>query len=58
MVVRTEVNLRQRTIMAVIAVNAGVFVTGADVQLIVSRVIDTAEITDLTAVRPTAIVPL
>ena len=56
MVVRTEVNLRQRTIMAVVAINAGVFVTGADVQLIVSRVIDTAKITDLAAVRPTAIV--
>src|SRR5260221_14921 len=56
MVVRTDVNLRQRTIMAVVAINAGVFVTGADVQLIVSRVIDTAKITDLAAVRPTAIV--
>ncbi len=56
MVVGAEIHLRKRSIVAVIAINAGVFVAGAYVQLVMGCVIDTAEIPHLAAVRTAAVV--
>ena len=44
MVVGAEIHLRKRSIVAVIAINAGMIVTGSHVQLVMGCVIDTAEI--------------
>ncbi len=55
MVVGAEINLRQRTVVAQITIHAAVLLAGANVNLVVRCVINALKVTDLAAVRPTAV---
>ena len=55
MVVGAEINLRQRAVVTQITIHAAVLFAGTDVNLVVRCVINALKVTDLAAVRPTAV---